>query len=322
MTRRHLLLASLCALTCRPIFARDYPNKPVRLLVPFASGGNTDLIARVVADALTKTLGQTVVVENKPGAAGMIAATEIARAAPDGYSLLVASASAMAATPAVNPNISYDPVNDFSPIITITTMPAVMAVHPSFPAKDYAEFVAQVKNAPGKYAFATGGNGSAPHLQMELFKRLNTLNMVHIPYRGAGQAVNDTMTGQVPIVMDYAPTTIPLIKDGRLVPIIVGAPQRLEALPHVPTFKEVGLDPVNLMAFTGLVAPKDTPRSVVETLNAHVKKALEDPGVRKRLEGTGALIASNTPEQFAAQIKTEYASYKQVVASASISLNE
>ncbi len=306
--------AVLCAAVATASFAQSYPDKTVRLIVPFAPGGTTDLIARIVAAKIDKALGQQMVVENHAGGGGVVGAGETARATPDGYSLGVATVSTIATAPAMYPSTTpYNPVTDFTPIICIAATPNVIEVNPKFPAHDFKGFVEELKKNPDKYSYASTGTGSITHMQMELFKAATGTAVVHIPYKGGGPAMTDLLGGQVLVNFDNLPSSLPYIKQGKVIPIVIASDKRVADLPDVPTLAEVGLPQVNRMAFYGIYGPKGLSPEVVKKVHDAVKKVLEDPDVRTRIEATGSVIIGNTPAEFAAQIKTEFETYKKVV---------
>jgi len=302
--------------------AQAYPNKPIRLIVPFAAGGTTDIVARIVANGLSQELGQTVVVENRGGGGGAIGADALVRSPNDGYTLGIATVSTMATNPATNAKTPYDPIKDFTPITNLVNVPNVLTINLQVPAKNMKEFIALLKKEPGKYSYASAGTGSISHLDGELFKSVTKTNMVHVPYRGSGPALNDTLAGQVNAQFDNLPSTMPHVIAGKLRALAIASPQRLPALPDVPTFAEEGLPEVNNVAWYGIVAPAGTPAAVVKRVQEASVKALKMPAVRDRLLESGALIDGNTPEQFGAQIAKELALRKRIAKEQNIVLIE
>jgi tripartite-type tricarboxylate transporter receptor subunit TctC len=300
------------AIAAAPAFAQNYPTKPITLTVPFAPGGTTDIIARVVSQPLSTALGKQVIIENKGGGGGAIGALDTARAAPDGYNLGVATVSTIATNPATNSHLQYNPLTDFTPIVNLAATPNIIAVNPKFPGHDYKSFVAELKAHPGKYSYASSGTGGISNLLMETYKSLAGVFVTHVPYRGAGPALNDVVGGQVEIIFDNVPSTLPFVLNHQLIAIAVAAPHRLAQLPNVPTFKELGLEPVNRVAFYGIYGPKGLPQEVVTKVHDAAVKALQDPRVKKKIEDTGSFVIGNTPQQFAQQIKDEYTAYKNV----------
>ncbi|GAB3547677.1 tripartite tricarboxylate transporter substrate binding protein BugE [Noviherbaspirillum agri] len=285
--------------------AQNYPNKPIRVIVPFAPGGTTDIVARIVGDKLGKELGQPVVIENRGGGGGSIGASAIAKAEPDGYTIGVSTISTHAVNPACNPKLGYDPVQDFAPITNMARTPNVLTVNPKFPAQDFKQFLEHVKNNPGKLNYATSGTCSIQHMVGEQFKASTGTFILHIPYRGAGPALNDLLGGQVDMMFDNLPSSMSHIQANKLRPLAIAWNTRLDALPNVPTFAELGLKQVNDPAWYGLVAPAKTPEDVIKKLNAATAKVLQMPEVRERLKASGAEPVGNSPAEHAAEIKSE-----------------
>ena len=307
-----LLLAAGAAPGAMAADAGAYPTRPVRLIVPFAAGGTTDIVARAIAPRMAEALGQPLVVDNKGGGGGAIGAHEAARAQPDGYTLGVATVSTTATNAAINPRLPYNPLTDFTPITNIAATPNVLAVHPGFKAQSFAAFVEEVKKNPGKHAYGTAGTGSIGHMLMELMSSRSGLSLTHVPYRGSGPALNDAVAGQVPIVFDNLPSALPFIKAGRLTALAVAAPERLAQLPQVPTFKELGLEPVNRSAFYGIYGPKGLSPEIVARLHAAAQRARASPEVRRQIEDTGSRVIGNRPEEFAREIAAENALYRKI----------
>ncbi|CAB3886311.1 MULTISPECIES: Bug family tripartite tricarboxylate transporter substrate binding protein [Achromobacter] len=296
-----------------------YPDRPIRLIVPFPPGGTSDVVGRIFAEALAKQIGQPVVVENRGGAGGTVGSRAVASAAPDGYTLLLGTSSTNGTNPAVYKNLPYDAVKDFTPVTQIIRVPGVIVVNKNFPAKDYASFTALIKGAPGKYSYASSGNGGATHMAMEYYKSLSGLDMMHVPYRGTGPALNDVIAGQVPILWDTAASSMAHIQSGNLRPIVVAAKSRLPQLPDVPTFAEVGLPDYDAEMWNGLLAPAGLPKDVLAKLNDASRKALADKDVQAKYAGVGAYVVADKPEAFAAMIQGDVAKWKKVADFAHIS---
>jgi tripartite-type tricarboxylate transporter receptor subunit TctC len=316
------LLAGLaaCAIAATAS-AQQYPSRTIKLIVPFAAGGSTDIIARLTAEQLRKELGQTVVVENVGGAAGALGTMQGKNAQPDGYTLLIATVSTMIVYPAAHPKPQYT-LDDFVPITNIASMPNIMTVTPSFPAKDLKEFIEVLKKNPGKYSYATSGVGSINHMLGESFQAYSGTKLVHIPYKGSGPAMTDVMGGQVDILFDQFPSSKNYVDNGKLKAIAAISPQKIPGYPNVMTMEDAGLKGFTDEAWYGLLAPKGTPASVVATITEAMKKALANPELRSRLEGVGARPVGNSPQDFAAQIKSEQERMKKLVKDRNIQLSD
>ncbi|AMS59586.1 Bug family tripartite tricarboxylate transporter substrate binding protein [Bordetella pertussis] len=328
MQRRNVILGlPLAAILAAPLaagvaHAQDaYPNKPIRLIVPFPPGGTTDIVGRLFADKLSKELGQTVVVENRGGAGGSIGSAFVASSVPDGYVLGIATVSTHGINPAIYTNLPFDAEKDFTPISNLAAVPNIMVVNPKVPAKNIEDFIKLAKSQPGKLTYASAGNGSVSHMMGEMFKMASGTDLMHVPYRGVGPALNDTLAGQVDVLYDNLPSSLPHVQSGALVPLAVAAPQRVAALPNVPTFAEAGLQPVNDSSWFGLVAPAKVPQPVIDKLYATVVKVSAEDDVKKRLEGLGAAPVANTPAEYAKQISEEIAKNKRIAKEANVKID-
>ena len=316
LNRRHaagLALAALGAWAALPAVAQSsFPDKPIRLVVPFPPGGTSDISGRVLADALSKELGQPVVVENKAGAGGSVGARFVAESKADGYTLLLGTTSTNGTNSAVYKNLPFDALKSFTPITRILSVPGALSISKKFPAKNYDEFAKLVGQSPGRYSYASSGNGGATHLAMEYYKSLSGLKVVHIPYRGTGPALNDVIGGQVEMIYDTLASSMPHIKSGNLVPMALAAPQRLKELPDVPTFAELGLKSANEGFWNGVLAPAGLPADVLQKLHSGIVKALRTPAVQEKFAAVGAMAVEDTPAAFAKIISDDVAKWKKV----------
>ena len=300
--------------------AQTYPTKPVRLIVGFPPGGGTDVVARVIAQKLTEWWGQAVTVENRAGATGTIGADSVAKAAPDGYTLLMGHVNSHGIAPNLFPKMPYDALKDFVAVAYVGYVPNVLAVHPSVPAKSVKELVALAKAQPGKLNFASSGNGSTQHLAGELFKQLTGTSIVHVPYKGSGDAIKDLLAGVVSMNFDTMPPVLPHIQAGKLRGLAISTPRRLPQLPDVPTFAEEGIANFDVANWYGVMAPAGTPRELVARLNADINKAMQVPEVRARLEGVGTQLREQSAADFDAYMMAEVAKYAKLVKDAGVRL--
>lgn len=323
MNRRHFTFA-LSSTLMAAAWTRAHANagKPIRLVVPFAPGGATDITARAVGEQLSQELGQPVIVDNKAGAGGSIGMAEVARAAPDGLTLGVATLSTHGVNPAVYKKLSYDPVNSFAPVAELVKAPGVLVVSSKLGVKDFGAFLKLAKAQPGKLMYASPGNGTIGHMWAELFKSSTSTFMLHVPYRGAAPALNDILAGQVDAYFDQVASSLPHIQAGKIQALAVSWPTRLDVLPQVPTFAELGLANNNVPSWFGLVAPAGTPEAEVSRLHAGVVKSLKAPGMAERLAKLGLYPSPlRTPGDFGTEIRNEIARMREVATFARISMD-
>lgn len=327
MKRRHLLATLAAAAATAPLQAAHArvlarSDRPIRLIVPFAAGGSTDLAARALQEPLQRLLGQPVVIEHRTGAGGTLGTAEVARAAPDGLTLGVATASTHGVNPAVYRALPYDPVGDFSAVTELVRVPGLMVINPeTLPVKDLADFVRQAKARPGELAYASPGVGTMAHMQVELFQAAAGIRLTHVAYRGTAPAQQDVLGGRVPMYMDQAPSALPQLRAGRLRALAVSWPTRLEALPDVPTYTELGYAVMNEPTWFGLVAPAGTPAAAVQRVQQAAARALQEPAVRQRLHTLGLHPSGSSPAEFARQIGQTVASMKALAKTAGIQLD-
>lgn len=321
--KKSLLTAvfSAAAIISGTSYAADFPSKPIRVIVPFAPGGSTDIVTRIVTAKMSDILGKPMVVENKAGAGGAIGASEAARAKPDGYTLSIETVSTLGVNPACKPEgLGYDPLKDFAPVSNFVNVPNVLEVNPKFPANDFQSFLAEVKANPNKYSYGSSGTCSVLHLFGEAFRLATDTDIVHVPYRGSGPAVTDAVGGQIGILFDNLPSSFPQIEAKNLRPLAIAWEERLDSMKDVPTFKELGYPELNQPVWYGLLAPAGTPEDVIATLNKATLDALKDPTVIAALEKQGAFPAGNSPEEFAKEIQQQYDWAKDVVKKGNIEL--
>ncbi len=299
----------------------DYPNRPVRIIVPFAPGGSTDVVARIIADKLGTEFKQGFVVENRAGAGGNIGADAVAKATPDGYTLLMGTTGVLAINKHLYKEMSFDPDRDLTPVSYTSLITNILVVNPQVPVKTVPELLKLAKSDPGRLTFASSGSGSSTHLSGELFKSMAGVDILHIPYKGSSQALVDVIGGQVTMLFDNAPSSMPFIEQGKLRAIAVTGTRRLANLPDVPTIDEAGVRGYESLSWSGIVAPSGTPKRVIDKLNAAIEKILRDPDVKQRFASLGVEAVGGPPEAFARHVRAESEKWARVVKTANITLN-
>ena len=317
-------IAILCvsvALSTASFAQQTYPSRSIRLIVPFPPGGSIDPVARMLAPKLTESWGQQVIVDNRPGANGAIGTEILAKAAPDGYTLILLGGGTHVINALLVRNLPYDSVKDFAPVATVQRSDYVLVVHPSMPVNDLKQLIALAKSGPGQMSYASAGNGNMNHLAAELFNMLTGVKTLHVPYKGGGQALTDLMGGQVHMHFAVVVSALPHIKSGRLKPLAIGGEARFPALPQVPTFTEAGLPGFRLQPWQGIFAPARTPKPVVDRLAAEISKIVMLPDVTERITGWGSRPLVSTPEQFAALTAADFTKFAEIIKAAKIKID-
>jgi tripartite-type tricarboxylate transporter receptor subunit TctC len=318
LSRLLCLGLALLGLVSTSVQAQNYPNKPIRLIVPFPPGGGNDVIARLIAQKLSDRFGQQVVVDNKAGANGIVGLQALMQSPADGYTLAVAAAGPMAVNPSLYDKLPYDPIKDFSPITNMVNYPLLLVVHPSVPVKTTLDLVNLAKAKPQQLFFASPGSGNSGHLAGELFNAMAHVQTVHVPYKGQGPALADLLTGQVQMLYSSIPSVLPQVKSGQLNALAVGSAKRLPSLPDIPTIAETGVPGYEAYSWVGIVAPAKTPKAILTRLNQEIVDILKQKDVAEKLNQQGALPVGDTPEQFGAYIKAEIDKWGAVVRAANI----
>ena len=325
MSRHSASFARTTILSCAVLAAMTahaadttFPNRPIRMVIPFAPGASNDITARLIAPKMSENMGHPVVVDNRPGAGGVVGAELTARAIPDGYTVLMGSPGPLTINPAMIPNLTYSPKKDFAPVTLVAVVPLILQLHPNVPAKSVKELIGLVRATPGKYNYASAGVGSMPHFAGELFKLLSKLDMTHVPYKGSAPAITDLIGGQVSMFFDNMASAVPYVKSGRLRALAITTPKRSDVLPDVPTMNESGVPGYEAYSWNGIVAPVGTPRPVLEKIAKEVAAAVGSPDIREKMKGLGAEVIASSPAEFAEFMDRESAKWGRVVREANI----
>lgn len=325
--RLSIAFACVCLTAAAPVHAQQtaggaaYPSKPIKMVMPYPAGGPTDILGRLLGQKLTESWGQNVVIDNRPGGAGMIGASVAAKSPADGYTLFLGGITTLAIAPFVHKSMPYDPIRDFQPVTQTTISPLLLMVHPSLPVKTVKEFTALAKARPGEINYASSGPGGSGHLAGELFKMVTKISLVHVPYRGAPPALTDLMSGQVQVMFGTMLAAVPQVRAGRIRAVAVTGPKRSVAVPEVPTFAEAGLPGYDASSWNGILVPTGTPRAIVDRLNRELVMILRAPNVLDRLVSDGPIPVGNTPEEFAAHIKAEQTKWGKVIRAANVRID-